>query len=100
MFMEEILRWWWTYHVSRKEIEKIKKNMKKVPVIEKKAEIYHQNQDIEAEIFIDNALNVDNITKQTIPVVKDTYEQNKEMSLLKKLIYKIKDLLFKKSDGN
>ena len=74
--------------------------MKKVPVIEKKAEIYHQNQDKEAEIFIDNALNVDNINKQTILVVKDTDGQNKEISLLKKLIYKIKDLLFKKSDGN
>jgi hypothetical protein len=34
----------------------MRKNMKKVPVIQKKSEIYHKNQDKEAESFIDNSL--------------------------------------------
>ncbi len=42
---------WGTYkqHISRKEIEIMKKNMKKVPVIQLKTEIYHNKEINEAE---------------------------------------------------
>ena len=43
-------RWWgYTQHISRKEIEKMKKNMKKVPVIQLKTEIYHTKEVNEAD---------------------------------------------------
>ncbi len=42
---------WGTYkqHLSKKEIETMKKNMKKVPIIESKAAIYHLKEEQEAE---------------------------------------------------
>jgi hypothetical protein len=36
-------------HISKKEIETMKKNMKKVPIIETKADIYHLKEEKEAE---------------------------------------------------
>ncbi len=42
---------WGTYkqYISPKEIEKMKKNMKKVPIIESKAHQYHLKEEQEAE---------------------------------------------------
>lgn len=42
---------WGTYkqHISKKEIENMKKNMKKVPIIESKAALYHLKEEQEAE---------------------------------------------------
>lgn len=46
---------WGTYkqHISHKEIEKMKKNMKKVPIIESKADRYHLKEEQEAEQLLD-----------------------------------------------
>ena len=41
-------------HISRKEIENMKKNMKQVPVIQLKTEIYHTNEINEAEKILGN----------------------------------------------
>lgn len=42
--------WWgYTQHISRREIEKMKKNMKKVPGIQLKTEIYHTQEAHEAD---------------------------------------------------
>ncbi|MCX6824816.1 MAG: hypothetical protein NTY80_01200 [candidate division SR1 bacterium] len=35
--------------ISKKEIETMKKNMKKVPIIQSKANIYHIKEEIEAD---------------------------------------------------
>ena len=42
---------WGTYkqYISPKEIENMKKNMKKVPIIKAKADIYHLKEEEEAE---------------------------------------------------
>lgn len=42
---------WWVYkqRISKKEIETMKKNMKKVPIIQSKANIYHIKEEIEAD---------------------------------------------------
>ncbi|EKD25397.1 MAG: hypothetical protein ACD_80C00069G0001 [uncultured bacterium (gcode 4)] len=47
---------WGTYkhHISAKEIEKMKKNMKKVPIIESKAAKYHAKEEQEAEKLLSN----------------------------------------------
>jgi hypothetical protein len=39
----------------------MKKNMKKVPIIQKKSELYHKNQNKEADLFIENELERSNI---------------------------------------
>lgn len=42
----------WATHpkrLSRREIENMKKNMKKVPIIAAKSDIYHQKEEQEAE---------------------------------------------------
>ena len=44
----------YTQHLSRKEIENMKKNMKKVPVIQLKTEIYHTKEIGEAEKILGN----------------------------------------------
>jgi hypothetical protein len=53
----------------------MKKNMKKVPIIQKKSDIYHQNQDIQAELFIENSLNKVNQHESKI----DTIKQNNDI---------------------
>ena len=47
---------WGTYtqHLSRKEIENMKKNMKKIPIIQLKTEIYHNKEVNEAEKILGN----------------------------------------------
>lgn len=40
---------WWPKRVSHKEIEKMKENMKKVPEIQLKSDIYHDQEIVEAE---------------------------------------------------
>lgn len=36
-------------HLSKREIEKMKKNMKKVPIIQIKSDVYHDKEILEAE---------------------------------------------------
>jgi len=98
--MEESLRWWWSYYVSKREIEKMRKNMKKVPIIQKKSELYHKNQDQEAELFIDDSLKNAIISDYKVWVDNniDNYWHN--IWLRNKIISKIKNLLFKKHNGD
>lgn len=42
--------------LSRAELQKIKKNMKKVPLIQKKSAIYHQTEAQKAELLLQEAL--------------------------------------------
>jgi len=43
-------------HLSQAEIQKMKKNMRKVPVIQEKSERYHEVEDKEADQFINEQL--------------------------------------------
>lgn len=98
--MDEILTWWWKYYLSRRDIEKMKKNMKKVPIIQKKAEKYHKNQNEEAELFINQSLK-----NSDIPTIKKNISQNNNDTISKewfrkKLIHYINNLLSNKPNGN
>ncbi len=45
-----IYRWWWhKRRLTPKEIAKMKENMRKAPIIQKKSEIYHQKEQEAAE---------------------------------------------------
>ncbi len=50
---------WWSFkqHLSRREIEKMKKNMKKVPLIKTKSDIYHNKEVDEAEKLLTQITN-------------------------------------------
>ncbi len=98
--MEESLRWGWTYYVSKREIEKMRKNMKKVPIIQKKSELYHKNQDQEAELFIDDSLKNTIISDNVIWVDNNMGNNWHNKWLRNHLISKIKNLLFKKHNGD
>ncbi len=89
--MEEILKWWWKYYISKKEIE----NMKKVPIIQKKSELYHKNQDKEADLFINKSLENIDAQEDKISIIKNIDWYWNKLWLRNKLIYRIKNLLFK-----
>jgi len=46
---------WWTQHLSREEIQEMKKNMQKVPEIQAKSEAYHKKESLKAEIEFEKA---------------------------------------------
>ncbi len=98
--MQETLKWWWAYYISRREIEKMKKNMKKVPIIQKKSELYHKNQNKEADLFIDNELEISNIILWDELIKKNISNKTNNIWLRKKLIYKVKNLFFNVFNGN
>ncbi len=96
--MDEILRWWWSFFISRRDVENMKKNMKKVPIIQKKAEKYHTYQNEEAESFINQSLknnDIDTISKhviQTNNVYKSWFRKN--------IVYYVKNLFSNIYHGN
>lgn len=61
---------WGVYkqHISRREIENMKKNMKKVPIIQLKTEIYHNKEAEEAETILKN-ISQEKIQNTTNPVL-------------------------------
>ncbi len=60
--------WWYKQHISRREIEKMKKNMKKVPVIQLKKEIYHDHEIYEAEKILQQIDQEENLKIPIIPL--------------------------------
>jgi len=52
--------------------------MKKVPIIQKKAEKYHKNQNEEAELFINQSLK-----NSDIPTIKKNISQNNNDTISK-----------------
>lgn len=86
--MKEIFYGWDNKkRISGREIENMKKNMKKVPIIQKKSQEYHILQEIEADEFIKNNINVlDNVK------IENKYEQKNNLDILSKIIKKIKNL--------
>lgn len=48
--------WWWKMTLSKKEIENMKKNMKKVPIIQLKSDIYHKSEEVNAEKIINKVV--------------------------------------------
>lgn len=81
---------WGTYkqHISRKEIENMKKNMKKVPVIQLKTEIYHNKEIHEAEKILENisSLKTETIASDKQSPNKNTWYRTKIISLRKQFI--------------
>jgi len=81
---------WGNYkqQISRKEIEKMKKNMKKVPVIQLKTEIYHNKEIHEAEKILENisSLQTESNLINNQLINKNTWYISKFISLRKRFI--------------
>jgi len=54
----------------------MKNNMKKVPLIQKKSEEYHKNQNIQADEFIDKSLDTKEEVSRIEPVVDVDNKKN------------------------
>jgi|GEM_PF-4863852 len=54
----------------------MKNNMKKVPLIQKKSEEYHKNQNIQADEFIDKSLDTKEEVSRIKPVVDVDNKKN------------------------
>lgn len=90
--MREIYFWWDNKkQISKKEIETMKNNMKKVPIIQKKSDEYHLKQEIEAEEFIKK--NISNKEKIVVKITKTNEINNKNHNIFKRMIKIIKNLL-------
>lgn len=74
--------------------------MKKVPLIQKKSEEYHKNQNIQADEFIDKSLDTKEEVSRIKPVVDVDNKKNTKIWFRKLLINKIKSLLLKNKNGN
>ena len=78
-------------HLSRDYVKNMKKNMRKVPIIQIKSDLYHSKEKIEAENILDK---VDDLSHETI---ENTWNEstNKEykISFWSKIVKKIKNLL-------
>jgi hypothetical protein len=82
---------WGNIYLSRSHIKNMKKNMRKVPIIQTKSELYHMWEDKEAEKIISS---IDNIAwNEEIVDIADKEEYNEKPK--KWLWTRIKDL-FKK----
>ncbi|MFZ2151069.1 MAG: hypothetical protein WAU85_03370 [Candidatus Absconditicoccaceae bacterium] len=98
--MQETLKGGGAYYISKREIEKMKKNMKKVPIIQKRSELYHKNQNNEAESFINNELEKTNIEESTLITQNKINKKLDKQWRRSKLIYSINNLFFKIFNGN
>lgn len=67
---------WGGVYLSRSHIKNMKKNMRKVPIIQTKSELYHMWEDKEAENIISS---IDNIAwNEDIVDIVDKEEYNEE----------------------
>jgi len=77
----------WSSHLSRREIQEMKKNMQKVPYIQMKSDIYHEQEKQNADSMLDQ------ITQQeVIPTQKsmdNPLEKNYIIQWIKKILRKL-----------
>lgn len=63
---------WGNVYLSRSHIKNMKKNMRKVPIIQTKSELYHMWEDKEAEKIISS---IDNIVwnQETVDILEEEH---------------------------
>lgn len=81
---------WGNIYLSRSHIKNMKKNMRKVPIIQTKSDLYHMWEDKEAEKIISS---IDNIIWNE--EVVDILEEEDNKSIKKWLWTRIKNLFRK-----
>lgn len=78
---------WGTYkqHISKREIERMKKNMRKVPAIQTKKETYHNKEVNEAEKILKN------ISTEEIQTINTSITQEIYLPWYKKIFQHIRN---------
>lgn len=82
--------WWGKRHLPQSVIQKMKKNMRKVPVIQEKSDKYHETEEEAAERFINEQL--ENEQTENEKQIKIKKEMENKKSLLEKTITWIKKI--------
>ncbi len=78
-------RWGGTKHTSYREIQEMKKNMQKVPTIQKKSEQYHKKEEQDAE----KILNMVDEEEEKWPIIpKDNVDPPRWKKRRKKIVFK------------
>lgn len=92
--INESFSWWsGSLYISKSHIKNMKKNMRKVPIIQTKSDIYHSKEDEEAEDIISS---IDKIPSTTTMIENVLSEDNMTKdNLFEKLITKLKNLFWK-----
>lgn len=84
--MQELYSWnRGVRRLSRSEIRKMKENMQKTPLIQKKSELYHRTEKEKAEQLLEH---LENPMIGEIPVIEETKKEKKN------ILQKIKAYLF------
>ena len=90
----ELLGWWGWQHMSWQQIQNMKRNMKKVPIIQEKSKAQHQKDSIDAEIkFLDSLEKLPE--RKVVKIEKQTYETEEKLNILQKLVKYVKTLINK-----
>ena len=84
----------WSLYLSRSYIKKMKKNMRKVPIIQEKSEIYHKMEKTEAEKILEkvNEQDINLVENQIQTSTEGKYNQNNNW--LRQIIGRIKTLFW------
>lgn len=90
----ELLGWWGVQRMSRQQIQTMKRNMKKVPMIQEKSKAQHQKDAIDAEIkFLDS---LEKIPEHKMTKLdKEELENEEKLNILQKLSKYVKTLINK-----
>lgn len=76
----------WAKHLSRREIQEMKKNMQKVPYIQMKADMYHEQESKHVEQILEE------ITQAEVPLSQESMEkttENRYIQWIKKILRKL-----------
>lgn len=75
--------------MSRQQIQTMKKNMRKVPIIQEKSKLQHQKDAIDAEIkFLDSLQKIPE--SEEMKAERQIYENGEKLNILQKLVKYIK----------
>lgn len=80
----------WQTQLSQREIQEMKKNMQKVPIIQAKSNEFHQKEALKAEIEFEEAQK--NIKNTEEIIITENHEKEK-LSRRKKIIKQLSSLL-------
>ena len=83
---------WWqngTLSLSKTHIKNMKRNMRKVPIIQIKSDLYHKKEDIDAEKIISKIEDTPGNLKVDNSLVKNTWNEG---TRIEKILWIIKDL--------
>lgn len=78
----------WSAHLSRREIQEMKKNMQKVPYIQMKSDMYHEQEKQDADNILDQ------ITQQEIVQPQESMDNPPENHYIQWIKKRLKKLGF------